>query len=240
MIVSHASNVCGTVVPIRDLGEVCRRHDLFFAVDSAQTAGTFPIDMPGTGIDLLAFAGHKGLLGPQGIGGFVISDRLSREMEPCILGGTGSQSDSYEMPEQLPDKYESGTMDLPGIIGLHAALSYLEQTGIDSLREKKMELTGYFLEQIREFRDIRIVGRPDLKNRTAVVSLDFQTMDNAVAAFELEQRAGIMTRVGLHCAPLAHRSLHTFPEGTVRFAFSASNTRDEIDRCIQVMKELFQ
>ena len=240
MIVSHASNVCGTVVPIRDLGEVGRRHDLFFAVDSAQTAGTFPIDMPGTGIDLLAFAGHKGLLGPQGIGGFVISDRLSREMESCILGGTGSQSDSYEMPEQLPDKYESGTMDLPGIIGLHAALSYLEQTGIDSLREKKMELTGYFLEQIREFRDIRIVGRPDLKNRTAVVSLDFQTMDNAVAAFELEQRAGIMTRVGLHCAPLAHRSLHTFPEGTVRFAFSASNTRDEIDRCIQVMKELFR
>ena len=144
------------------------------------------------------------------------------------------------MPEQLPDKYESGTMNLPGIIGLHAALSYLEQTGIDSLREKKMELTGYFLEQIREFRDIRIVGKSDLKNRTAVVSLDFQTMDNAVAAFELEQRAGIMTRVGLHCAPLAHRSLRTFPEGTVRFAFSASNTRDEIDRCIQVMKELFQ
>ena len=155
-----------------------------------------------------------------------------------LFRSTGSQSDSLEMPDQLPDKYESGTMNLPGIIGLHAALSYLEETGIDVLRKKKMELTGYFLEQAAQLEGIRIVGRPDTEKRVAVVSLDFQTVDNAVAAFELERRAGIMTRVGLHCSPLAHQSLGTFPQGTVRFAFSACNTREEIDVCIAVLKEL--
>lgn len=238
VIASHASNVCGTVVPIEELGEFCGRRHLFFVVDTAQTAGTLKIDMPGSKIDLLAFAGHKGLLGPQGIGGFLISEELDREMEPLLAGGTGSQSDSLEMPDQLPDKYESGTMNLPGIIGLHAALSYLEETGIDVLRKKKMELTGYFLEQAAPLEGIRIVGRPDTEKRVAVVSLDFQTVDNAVAAFELERRAGIMTRVGLHCSPLAHQSLGTFPQGTVRFAFSACNTREEIDVCIAVLKEL--
>lgn len=238
VIASHASNVCGTVVPIEELGELCRRRHLFFVVDTAQTAGTLKIDMPGSKIDLLAFAGHKGLLGPQGVGGFLISEELDREMEPLLAGGTGSQSDSLEMPDQLPDKYESGTMNLPGIIGLHAALSYLEETGIDVLRKKKMELTGYFLEQAAQLEGIRIVGRPDTEKRVAVVSLDFQTVDNAVAAFELERRAGIMTRVGLHCSPLAHQSLGTFPQGTVRFAFSACNTREEIDVCIAVLKEL--
>lgn len=238
VIASHASNVCGTVVPIEELGELCRRRHLFFVVDTAQTAGTLKIDMPGSKIDLMAFAGHKGLLGPQGVGGFLISEELDREMEPLLAGGTGSQSDSLEMPDQLPDKYESGTMNLPGIIGLHAALSYLEKTGIDVLRKKKMELTGYFLEQAAQLEGIRIVGRPDTEKRVAVVSLDFQTVDNAVAAFELERRAGIMTRVGLHCSPLAHQSLGTFPQGTVRFAFSACNTREEIDVCIAVLKEL--
>ena len=238
VIASHASNVCGTVVPIEELGEFCGRRHLFFVVDTAQTEGTLKIDMPGSKIDLLAFAGHKGLLGPQGIGGFLISEELDREMEPLLAGGTGSQSDSLEMPDQLPDKYESGTMNLPGIIGLHAALSYLEETGIDVLRKKKMELTGYFLEQAAQLEGIRIVGRPDTEKRVAVVSLDFQTVDNAVAAFELERRAGIMTRVGLHCSPLAHQSLGTFPQGTVRFAFSACNTREEIDVCIAVLKEL--
>lgn len=238
VIASHASNVCGTVVPIEELGEFCRRRHLFFVVDTAQTAGTLKIDMPGSKIDLLAFAGHKGLLGPQGVGGFLISEELDREMEPLLAGGTGSQSDSLEMPDQLPDKYESGTMNLPGIIGLHAALSYLEETGIDVLRKKKMELTGYFLEQAAQLEGIRIVGRPDTEKRVAVVSLDFQTVDNAVAAFELERRAGIMTRVGLHCSPLAHQSLGTFPQGTVRFAFSACNTREEIDVCIAVLEEL--
>lgn len=239
VIISHASNVCGTVLPIEAIGQVCKKHDLFFVVDSAQSAGTIQIDMEKCGIDFLAFTGHKGLLGPQGIGGFLISEKLDEQMVPYIAGGTGSQSDSLDMPMNLPDKYESGTMNLPGIIGLHAALSYIEETGIEYIHDKKMELTAYFLEKLREFPNIRVVGKQDVQDRVAVVSLDFQGEDNAIIAFELEQNYGIMTRVGLHCAPLAHQSLHTYPQGTVRFAFSASNTKEEIDRCIDGFRELF-
>ena len=239
VIISHASNVCGTVLPIEAIGQVCKKHDLFFVVDSAQSAGTIQIDIEKCGIDFLAFTGHKGLLGPQGIGGFLISERLAAQMVPYLSGGTGSQSDSLDMPTNLPDKYESGTMNLPGIIGLHAALSYIEETGIEDIHDKKMELTAYFLEKLREFPNIRVVGKQDVQDRVAVVSLDFQGEDNAIIAFELEQNYGIMTRVGLHCAPIAHQSLHTYPQGTVRFAFSASNTKEEIDRCIEGFRELF-
>lgn len=239
VIISHASNVCGTVLPIEAIGQVCKKHDLFFVVDSAQSAGTIQIDIEKCGIDFLAFTGHKGLLGPQGIGGFLISERLDAQMVPYLSGGTGSQSDSLDMPTNLPDKYESGTMNLPGIIGLHAALSYIEEIGIDRIHDKKMELTSYFLERVKEFPNIRVVGKQDVQDRVAVVSLDFQGDDNAIIAFELEQNYGIMTRVGLHCAPIAHQSLHTYPQGTVRFAFSASNTKEEIDRCIDEFRELF-
>lgn len=238
VLATHASNVCGTIVPAEKVGEICRKHGLIFGLDTAQTAGTLEIDMEGWGVDFLAFTGHKGLLGPQGIGGFLISKRLDQEMEPLIGGGTGSQSDSLLMPETLPDKYESGTLNLPGIIGLHAALDYLEQVGIFSLHRRKMELTGYFLERVRGIPGLRIVGKKDCQGRVAVVSLDFTETDNALAAFELEQRAGVMTRVGLHCAPVAHRYLGTFPSGTVRFAFSASNTEAEIDRCIDAVYQI--
>lgn len=238
VIMLHASNVCGTIVPIEEIGEICRRHGLYFAVDTAQSAGTIPVNMQAACIDFLAFTGHKGLLGPQGIGGFIISDRLNQGMEPLIAGGTGSQSDKLTMPDSLPDKYESGTLNLPGIIGLHASLSYLEQTGIEKIYQKKMELTARFLEQVKEFSDIRIAGRKGLGDRVAVVSLDFTRQDNGVVSFELEQEYGIMTRVGLHCAPMAHKCLRTYPQGTVRFAFSSSNTIEEIDICIRAFKEL--
>lgn len=238
VIMLHASNVCGTVLPIREIGEICKRRSLFLAVDTAQSAGTIPVDMEGCGIDFLAFTGHKGLLGPQGIGGFLISGELDDCMKPYIAGGTGSQSDSYDMPETLPDKYESGTLNLPGIIGLHAALGYIEETGLEVIHRQKMELTRYFLEQVSELPDIRIVGKKGLEDRVAVVSLDFLKIDNALAAFELEQQYGVMTRVGLHCAPLAHQTLHTWPRGTVRFAFSAKNTKEEIDRCVKGIRSV--
>lgn len=233
VIMTHASNVCGTVVPIREIGSICKEYGLFFAVDTAQSAGTLPVDMQECQIDFLAFTAHKGLLGPQGIGGFLISERLDKKMEPYIAGGTGSQSDSLLMPDYLPDKYESGTMNLPGIIGLHASLDYIREQGLKAIHDKKMKLTEYLLNEVKRIPQVRIVGRKDVQDRVAVVSLDFLTIDNAVAAFELEQECGVMTRVGLHCAPAAHQSLHTFPQGTVRFAFSASNTFSEIDRCVE-------
>ena len=238
VIALHASNVCGTIVPVEEIGRICQERGVFFVVDTAQSAGTIPLHMEEACVDFLAFTGHKGLLGPQGVGGFLISDRLDGQMEPLIAGGTGSSSDSLDMPRTLPDKYESGTMNLPGIIGLHAALSYLERTGLETIRRRKLELTGYFLEEVKKLPSVRIAGRQGTERRVAVVSLDFEGRDNAVTAFRLEQEYGIMTRVGLHCAPMAHRALGTFPQGTVRFAFSASNTEDEIDRCVRALHSI--
>ena len=238
VIMTHASNVCGTVVPIKEIGDLCKKHNIFFVVDSAQSAGTIEVNMQECKIDFLAFTGHKGLLGPQGIGGFLISDKLNEQMRSYIAGGTGSISDSYEMPEHLPDKYESGTMNLPGIIGLHAALKYLQEVSLDSIHAKKMELTEYFISKIKDMPGIRIAGKQGMKDRVAVVAVDFTQWDNAMVAFELEQEYGVMTRVGLHCAPLAHKTLSTYPQGVVRFAFSASNTKEEIDICIDGINKL--
>lgn len=240
VIVSHASNVCGTVVPVSEIGDICRRRHIFFVVDTAQSAGTLNVDMKGCGIDLLTFTGHKGLLGPQGIGGFLISEELDSLMKPFVAGGTGSQSDSFDMPENLPDKYESGTMNLPGIAGLHTALSYIEHVGVEEIHRRKMELTGYFIQKVREIPYVRIAGKQGTAGRTSVVSLDFERGDNAVVAFGLESDYGIMTRVGLHCAPLAHQSLHTYPQGTVRFAFGMMNTKEEIDICIDGIRKIYR
>lgn len=232
VVMTHASNVCGTIVPIREIGEICEKHGIFFVVDSAQSAGTIEVNMTECKIDFLAFTGHKGLLGPQGIGGFLISDKLNEQMTSYIAGGTGSISDSYEMPETLPDKYESGTMNLPGIIGLHAALKYIRETSLHVIQAKKMELAEYFIRKVKEIPGLRIAGKQEIEDRVAVVAVDFTERDNAMIAFELEQEYGIMTRVGLHCAPLAHKTLQTYPQGVVRFAFSANNTKEEIDICI--------
>ena len=238
IVVNHASNVCGTIAPIQKIGELCREKNIVFVVDTAQSAGTLDINMEENNIDFLAFTGHKGLLGPQGIGGFLITKELAEKVEPLIAGGTGSISDQLTMPEFLPDKFESGTMNLPGIIGLHAALGYIEETGIPRIHEEKMSLTEYFLERVKEFSEIKIVGMTGREGRVAVVSLDFVGRDNAMIAFDLEDMYGIMTRVGLHCAPLAHQMLHTYPQGTVRFAFSPANTKEEIDACIKAFREL--
>lgn len=238
VIVNHASNVCGTVAPIREIGKICREKGVVFVVDTAQSAGTLDIDFENDFIDFLAFTGHKGLLGPQGIGGFLIRKELAERITPLIAGGTGSISDQLEMPAFLPDRFESGTMNLPGIIGLHAALKYLQEKGIEKIHEKKMELTAYFLNQVKEFSEIRIVGIPENEGRVAVVSLDFLGRDNGMVAFDLEDMYGIMTRVGLHCAPVAHQMLGTYPQGTVRFAFSTWNTQKEIDACIRAFHDM--
>ncbi|MDD3140436.1 MAG: aminotransferase class V-fold PLP-dependent enzyme [Lachnospiraceae bacterium] len=238
IIALHASNVCGTIMPIEEIGKICRKHHLFFAVDSAQSAGSLDLNMEQCAIDFLAFTGHKGLLGPQGIGGFLISDQLNRVLRPLIAGGTGSQSDLLAMPERLPDKYESGTLNLPGIVGLHAALSYLETKGIANIHQAKMNLTSYFLEELKQFEAIKVIGKQDLQDRVAVISIDVEGYDNGMIAFRLEQEYGIMTRVGLHCAPLAHRSLSTYPQGTIRFSFGEKNTIEEIDICIKAFKSI--
>ena len=224
----HGSNVCGAVMPLEEIGQICVKHGIKFVVDAAQTAGVFPIDMEKMNIDILCFTGHKSLLGPQGIGGFLISDEMAKVVAPLVTGGTGSVSDSEIQPEFLPDKYESGTPNIPAIYGLHAALKYLKETGIENIRKHEMELTKAFMDALKDVEDVRIVGPASVENRAPVVSLDFKNHDNAEIAFTLENEYGIATRTGLHCAPNAHKTLNTYPQGTVRFSFGFKNTVEEV------------
>ncbi|MEG1972365.1 MAG: aminotransferase class V-fold PLP-dependent enzyme, partial [Oscillospiraceae bacterium] len=229
-----------TLLPIEAVGEICRRRNIKFIVDSAQTAGAFPIDMQSMNIDALCFTGHKSLRGPQGIGGFLISDELAGIIEPLIAGGTGSLSDSEEVPTFMPDRYESGTMNLPGIVGLNAALAYISEYGVNNIRREELKITQMFLNKALEIPDVRVVGKLDMENRAPIVSLDFLKRDNAEIAFILENDYNIMTRCGLHCAPRAHKTLETYPHGTIRFSFSHFNTSEEVDICINAIEEILK
>lgn len=242
IVTLHASNVCGTRMPLDALGEICQRHQLYFVVDSAQTAGIVPINMDKMHIDALAFTGHKGLRGPQGTGGFLVSQELAEQMEPLISGGTGSVSHTEEIPDFMPDRFESGTPNLPGIYGLHEALLYLETHSLQAINEKELSLTGYFLEQLQALDDtgrhIRIIGKKDLTDRNAVVSIQTPEIDMSQVAWQLDNEYGVMTRVGLHCAPNAHKTLGTYPAGTIRFSFGPENTKNELDFAIQGLKKI--
>ncbi|MDU1413315.1 MAG: aminotransferase class V-fold PLP-dependent enzyme [Clostridium sp.] len=238
IIVLHGSNVSGNILPIRQIGEMIKDTSIAFVVDTAQTAGVIDIDMRDNYIDFLAFTGHKGLMGPQGIGGFIVRDEIAKEIDPVITGGTGSSSDSAYVPQFLPDRFESGTLNIPGIVGLNVALKYLNKIGIEKIYEKELELTSYFIEKIRNIDGVKVVGEQKLENRVAVVSLDFNGLDNASVAFELDNVYNISTRVGLHCAPEAHKTLGTYPQGTVRFSFGYTNTKEEIDLCIEAIKKI--
>ena len=226
---------------MKEIGEICRKYGLFFAVDAAQTAGILPIDVEEMNIDFLAFPGHKGLRGPQGVGGFWIRNDLAEIMVPLMEGGTGSRSDLEVQPDFLPDKFESGTLPLPAIAGLHQALLVLEEIGTETIRTKEEQLTRQFLDGLAEFSGIRVAGiiqREQMQQRLGVVSVDFGKLDNAQVAFYLEQEARIMTRVGLHCAPSAHKTLGTFPQGTVRFSFGPENTKEEVEQCLQALRQI--
>lgn len=228
VLITHASNVCGTLLPVYEIGQICKKHNLHYIIDTAQTAGVVDIDFIKLNLSALAFTGHKGLLGPQGIGGFLIKKVLASEILPFMEGGTGSLSESEIQPEYMPDKFESGTLNLPGIYGLNASLKYIKKVGIKSIHEKEMVLTKEFLEGVLNINDIRNVGLSTIDGRTSVVSLDFKKLDNSEVAFNLDRNFGIMTRVGLHCAPSAHKTLNTFPQGTVRFSFGQFNTPDDV------------
>ena len=242
IVTLHASNVCGTRMPLDALGEICQRHQLYFVVDSAQTAGIVPINMDKMHIDALAFTGHKGLRGPQGTGGFLVSQELAEQMEPLISGGTGSVSHTEEIPDFMPDRFESGTPNLPGIYGLHEALLYLKTHSLQAINEKELSLTGYFLEQLQALDDtgrhIRIIGKKDLTDRNAVVSIQTPEIDMSQVAWQLDNEYGVMTRVGLHCAPNAHKTLGTYPAGTILFSFGPENTKNELDFAIQGLKKI--
>lgn len=270
LVCLHGSNVCGTLLPIEKVGEFCRKHQLLFILDTAQTAGVLPVDMKKAHIDALAFTGHKGLRGPQGIGGFLVREELAQEMTPLLSGGTGSVSHTEEIPEFLPDRFEPGTPNIPGILGLHAALAHLESPLPDTtgslpadtsdsrlspaqirMQENfrhEMALTRHFIDGILSMdpagKVLRLIGKKDCPDslreavRCAVVSLQTRHMDMAQAAFLLDDSYGIMTRVGLHCAPSAHKTLNTYPQGSIRFSFGPENTITEVEKALHALAEI--
>ena len=240
MIINHASNVCGTVQPIESIGAICKAHNLHFIVDAAQTAGVIPIDVKACYIDALCFTGHKGLLGPQGIGGIIFTKEMAQTLTPLIAGGTGSFSHLETMPTNMPDAFEAGTLNLPGIIGLNEGLSYIESVGMENIHNHELALTKTFLEGLRSITGVNIIGKQDIQDRTAVVSITIDGMDPASIAYELESTYHIMTRVGLHCAPRAHQTLGTYPEGTVRFSFGYANTLEEVDIALSALHTILK
>ena len=238
VIIAHGSNVCGTVQNAEEIGRICARRGVPFALDAAQTAGHYPVDFTRFNLSALAVPGHKGLLGPTGIGLLLLSDSMARSLTPLIAGGTGSASDKETLPDYLPDRFESGTLNMPGIYGLEYSLGYIEKRGIDSLRAHEIELTERFISGIDGIDGVRLCGTRNLSNRVGVISLDFVDKDNAQIAYRLETEFGILTRCGLHCAPNAHKTLSTFPQGTVRFSLGFASTKEDVDAAIDAVKRL--
>ena len=238
VVMLHASNVCGTIMPIEAAAEICKKNKLRLIVDAAQTAGILDIDA--REIDALAFAGHKGLLGPQGLGGFIIKKDFADEVAPLITGGTGSLSSESEQPDFLPDKFESGTINIPAIFGLKKAIEYINSTGMKTIYAKETALISAFISKVRGIDGVDIIGREDAAERVPVVSLDFAGRDNAVVSAALDGSHGIMARCGLHCAPMAHKTLDTYPHGTVRFSFGHFNTMDDVEYVVRSIKEILK
>lgn len=229
VLINHASNVGGGVQDAAAIGRICREFGIPFALDAAQTAGHCEIDFTGWGLSALSVPGHKGLMGPSGTGALLLAPDFARALTPVITGGTGSASDLEVQPDYMPDRFESGTMNLPGIYGLQAAVDFILERGVETFRNHETMLTKRLLEQLRGISHIRLAGPRTLEDRVGVVSVDFLEMDNAEAAYRLESDYGILTRCGLHCAPSAHKTLGTFPQGTVRFSPGWFSTADEMD-----------
>ncbi|MFR1570479.1 MAG: aminotransferase class V-fold PLP-dependent enzyme [Christensenellales bacterium] len=234
--IMHASNVCGTLLPVKEISDICRERGLPVILDAAQTAGHYPVNMKELGLSALCVPGHKGLLGPQGIGALMLDEEFAKRVEPLISGGTGSASDSELLPPYMPDRFESGTLNIPGIFGLNAALGFILDKGVQTFRAHEEKLTERFIDGL-EGLPLRLAGTKDISRRVGVISIDFTGRDNAEVAYELDKR-DIMTRCGLHCAPSAHKTLGTFPQGTVRFSIGYANTEGDIDRALSAIKEI--
>ena len=237
-VITHASNVSGTLLPIAAISQLCQKHGVPLLLDAAQTAGHYPIDFTALGLSALSVPGHKGLLGPSGIGALLLTEDFAKQLTPLIAGGTGSASDSELLPPYMPDRFESGTLNLPGIYGLHAALQFVEAKGAAYFQQEERRLCERFLCGISKNKKIRLCGTADLTQRVGVISLDFPGMDNAEVAYRLEQAYGIETRCGLHCAPSAHKTLQTFPQGTVRFSLGYGNTEADVDAALAAIFEI--
>ena len=235
---THASNVSGDLMPIRELAEIANLHQVPFILDAAQTAGLFDINIGELGIDCLCFTGHKALLGPTGTGGMVMTNDFAKKLNPFITGGTGSQSDHEVHPTLMPDKLEAGTPNIVGLVGLLAAIDYLEEQSLKKTFETESQIGQYFYEKLKTIPGIKIIGSCDYKNKPPVFSIDFSPKDNAEISYLLSSVYNIDNRTGMHCAPRAHKTYHTYPQGTVRLSLSAFTTREEVDYVVESLKKV--
>jgi cysteine desulfurase family protein len=239
VVLNHGSNVVGTLLPLEPVGEICHNHGILFMVDAAQTAGAIPIDLEKEKIDLLAFTGHKALFGPQGTGGLVIGQRVEeKSIQPLKRGGTGSRSEFEEQPDFLPDLCESGTPNTVGLAGLRAGLDFILGVGIEKIRNHERKLTSRLIQGLLEISGAIVYGSGDAERQCATVSFNLANWAPSDLAFHLDEEFGILTRVGLHCAPSAHRTIGTFPDGTVRVSMSYLSTEEDIEQTLQAIKTL--
>ena len=236
IVCTNGSNLTGNYIDVKPIGELAHRHNVLFVVDASQTAGVCPIDVEDMKIDVLCFTGHKGLLGPQGTGG--IYAREGVEIRPLKTGGSGIQTYSKTHPVQMPTALEAGTLNGHGIAGLHAALEYLERTGIDEIRTREQSLMRRFYEGVKDVPGVKIYGDFTQENRCAIVTLNIGEYDSSEVSDELLTEYSISTRPGGHCAPLMHEALGTVEQGAVRFSFSHYNTEEEVDIAIRAIHEL--
>lgn len=240
VVLSHASNIIGTIQPLEAIGSICKENDIFFIVDSAQTAGVLNVDFKSLNCSALAFTGHKSLLGPQGIGGFIIDDSFNDICSSLIVGGTGSSSSDIIQPEFLPDKFESGTLNTPGIVGLLAGIKFLQKEGISRIKEHEEYLTQRFIDGVLNIETIKVYGDLSASNRTSTVSINSSILDNSDLGYILDSEYNIITRTGLHCAPLAHKTIGTYPSGTLRFSFGYFNDEKDVDYILKSLDEIIK
>lgn len=236
IVCTHGSNLTGNLLDIGKIGAIAKAHGLLFVVDASQTAGVFPIDVQKMGIDILSFTGHKGLLGPQGTGGLYVREGV--DVRPLLTGGSGVQSHSKTHPAQMPTALESGTLNAHGLAGLNAGVRWLLETGIDTLRQKELDLMWAFYEGVREIPEITVYGDFSARERCPIVSLNVRDYDSSQVSDALFSQYGIATRPGAHCAPLMHDALGTGSRGGVRFSFSHYNTMEEIKIAIAALREI--
>ena len=239
VVLNHASNVTGTLLPVADVARIAHEAGALLLMDAAQTAGCIPIDVRNLGADLLAFTGHKGLLGPPGSGGLVIGERVDAAiMEPLVHGGTGSSSEFEHQPEALPDKFESGTVNGPAIAGLGAGVRFVREHGIEAIRQHELALTHALLDGLSAIPGVTIHGPSGPAQRVAIVSFTVAGRRVSEIGLRLDEEHEVLCRVGLHCAPAAHRTIGTFPEGTVRFAPGIRTTREDVDAAIHAVEQI--
>jgi len=236
IVTTHISNLTGTIIPVEAIGKIARDNGIYYLVDAAQSAGVYDIDVEKMNIDFLAFPGHKGLLGPQGTGGLYIREGI--EVEEIKQGGTGSSSHILDQPHICPDRYESGTLNGPGIVGLGAGVSYIKKIGIENIRKHEEELTRHFMEEVLKIDKVKVYGPLDISEHAPVVAINIGDVDSSEISYILDEKYNIAVRPGLHCAPLAHKTIGTFEQGVVRFSFGLFNTHEDIEKSVKAIREI--